>query len=68
MTKYILSLLFGLLLGYLANAQPFKTVVEKAVAFSEQQRLSMAQKYEDQVGVLQRLKIIAHHFISDLPL
>jgi hypothetical protein len=51
-------------LGNLANAQPFKKVVEKALAFSEQQRFLMAKKCKRQESVLPRLEITAHQVIS----
>jgi len=64
MSRYILILLFtGLLFGNLANVQPFKTVVENVLAFSEQQRILMVQKYENEAGVLPELEIIAYRVI-----
>lgn len=55
MRRYFLALLLtGLLWCNLATAQPLKTVVEKALAFSEQQSLLMARKYEHEAGVLPR--------------
>lgn len=55
MRRYLFTLILTVLsLGNLANAQPLKTVVDNALAFSEQQSLLMARKYENEAGVLPR--------------
>ncbi|MCX2492895.1 glycoside hydrolase family 88 protein [Pedobacter sp. PF22-3] len=66
MRRYFLALLLtGLLWNKLANAQSLKTVVDKALAFAEQQSLLMARKYGHQPGVLPRSFEAGKSTVSD---
>jgi len=66
MRRYFLVLLLtGILWNKLANAQPLKTVVDKALAFAEQQSLLMARKYEHQPGILPRSFEAGKSTVSD---
>lgn len=66
MRRYFLILfLTGLLCCKLINAQPLKTVVDKALDFSEQQSLLMARKYKNAAGVLPRSFEAGKNTISD---
>lgn len=66
MRRYFLVLLLtGGLCSSFVNAQQLKTVVDKALAFAEQQSLLMARKYEHQAGVLPRSFEAGKSTVSD---